>query len=31
MVITTDAPVPASVIGEIVNLDGFAAGRAVTL
>jgi D-3-phosphoglycerate dehydrogenase / 2-oxoglutarate reductase len=31
MVITTDAPVPASVIDEIVSLDGFAAGRAVTL
>jgi D-3-phosphoglycerate dehydrogenase len=31
MVITTDAPVPASVIAEIVDLDGFEAGRAVTL
>jgi D-3-phosphoglycerate dehydrogenase / 2-oxoglutarate reductase len=31
MVITTDAPVPAAVIDEIVSLDGFAAGRAVTL
>jgi D-3-phosphoglycerate dehydrogenase len=31
MVITTDAPVPAPVIDEIVDLDGFEAGRAVTL
>jgi D-3-phosphoglycerate dehydrogenase len=31
MVITTDAPVPASVITEIVALDGFEAGRTVTL
>jgi D-3-phosphoglycerate dehydrogenase len=31
MVITTDAAVPASVIAEIVDLDGFEAGRAVTL
>jgi D-3-phosphoglycerate dehydrogenase len=31
MVITTDAPVPPSVIAEIVDLDGFEAGRAVTL
>jgi D-3-phosphoglycerate dehydrogenase len=31
MVITTDAAVPQSVIAEIVDLDGFEAGRAVTL
>ncbi len=31
MVITTDAPVPPSVIAEIVDLDGFEAGRTVTL
>jgi D-3-phosphoglycerate dehydrogenase len=31
MVITTDAAVPPSVIAEIVDLDGFEAGRAVTL
>jgi D-3-phosphoglycerate dehydrogenase len=31
MVITTDAAVPPSVIAEIVGLDGFEAGRAVTL
>ena len=31
MVITTDAAVPPSVIGEIVRLDGFEAGRTVTL
>ncbi len=31
MVITTDAPVPRSVIEEIVRIDGFEAGRAVTL
>jgi D-3-phosphoglycerate dehydrogenase len=31
MVITTDAAVPASVIAEIVALDGFEAGRALTL
>ena len=31
MVITTDAPVPQSVIDEIVSLGGFEAGRTVTL
>jgi D-3-phosphoglycerate dehydrogenase len=31
MVITTDAAVPPPVIAEIVDLDGFEAGRAVTL
>ena len=31
MVITTDAPVPRSVIAEIVTLGGFEAGRTVTL
>ncbi|HUA45120.1 MAG TPA: phosphoglycerate dehydrogenase [Solirubrobacteraceae bacterium] len=31
MVITTDSAVPHSVIGEIVALDGFEAGRTVTL
>jgi D-3-phosphoglycerate dehydrogenase / 2-oxoglutarate reductase len=31
MVITTDAAVPPSVIAEIVDLDGFEAGRALTL
>ncbi|MGN6869216.1 MAG: phosphoglycerate dehydrogenase [Solirubrobacteraceae bacterium] len=31
MVITTDAAVPESVVAEIVDLDGFEAGRAVTL
>ncbi len=31
MVITTDAAVPPSVVAEIVGLDGFEAGRAVTL
>ncbi len=31
MVITTDAAVPPSVVAEIVDLDGFEAGRAVTL
>jgi D-3-phosphoglycerate dehydrogenase / 2-oxoglutarate reductase len=31
MVITTDAAVPQPVIAEIVDLDGFEAGRAVTL
>src|SRR5579884_1303231 len=31
MVITTDAAVPPAVIAEIVDLDGFEAGRAVTL
>jgi D-3-phosphoglycerate dehydrogenase / 2-oxoglutarate reductase len=31
MVITTDAAVPESVIEQIVDLDGFEAGRAVTL
>ena len=31
MVITTDAPVPHEVIDEIVALDGFEAGRTMTL
>jgi len=31
MVITTDAAVPPAVIAEIVDLDGFEAGRALTL
>ena len=31
MVVTTDAPVPAEVIEEIVSLDGFHDGRAVSL
>jgi D-3-phosphoglycerate dehydrogenase len=31
MVITTDAAVPQAVINEIVGLDGFEAGRTVTL
>ncbi len=31
MAITTDAPVPQAVIDEIVALDGFVAGRAVSL
>ena len=31
MAITTDAPVPHEVIDEIVALDGFIAGRSVSL
>ncbi len=31
MAVTTDAPVPTAVIDEIVAIDGFVAGRAVTL
>jgi D-3-phosphoglycerate dehydrogenase len=31
MVVTTDQPVPQSVIDQIVGLDGFVAGRAVAL
>ena len=31
MVVTTDAPVPHDVIDEIVAVDGFVAGRTVTL
>jgi D-3-phosphoglycerate dehydrogenase len=31
MVVTTDQPVPQAVVDEIVALDGFLAGRAVTL
>jgi D-3-phosphoglycerate dehydrogenase len=31
MAVTSDAPVPPSVIDEIVASDGFVAGRAVTL
>ena len=31
MAVTTDAPVPPTVIDEIVALDGFIAGRAVAL
>jgi D-3-phosphoglycerate dehydrogenase / 2-oxoglutarate reductase len=31
MVVTTDSPVPDEVIGEILALEGFQAGRAVTL
>jgi D-3-phosphoglycerate dehydrogenase len=31
MAITTDAPIPQSVIDEIVASDGFVAGRAVAL
>jgi hypothetical protein len=31
MAVTTDAPVPQSVIDEIASSDGFLAGRAVSL
>jgi hypothetical protein len=31
MAVTTDAPVPEDLIAEIVQLDGFHDGRAVTL
>jgi hypothetical protein len=31
MAVTTDAPVPQSVVDEIVASDGFVAGRAVSL
>jgi hypothetical protein len=31
MVVTTDAPVPASVVDEIATADGFLAGRSVSL
>jgi D-3-phosphoglycerate dehydrogenase len=31
MVVTTDAPVPAQVVQEIVGSDGFSGGRAITL
>jgi hypothetical protein len=31
MVLTTDQPVPQSVIDQIVGLEGFVAGRAIAL
>ena len=31
MVVTTDAPVPQEVVDEIVDTEGFAEGRSVTL
>ena len=31
MVLTTDAPVPRDVVDEIVAIDGFVDGRAVSL
>jgi hypothetical protein len=31
MVITTDSPVPADVLDEVVRGEGFVAGRTVTL
>jgi hypothetical protein len=31
MIVTTDSPVPDQVIGEIVAIDSFQSGRAVTL
>jgi hypothetical protein len=31
MVVTTDAPVPESVVEQIVGTEGFVAGRAVAL
>jgi hypothetical protein len=31
MVVTADSPVPPDVIAEIVALDGFESGRAVSL
>jgi hypothetical protein len=31
MVVTTDEPVPETVVDQIVGLEGFVAGRAVAL